>query len=114
MDYWVQMIVTIVCSVLASSGLWAFISKRSDQMDAKTELLMGIAHDRIVFLGMSYINRGYITQDEYENLYTYLYGPYKKVGGISNGSAERVMSEVNNLPIRKAESFVGAKIDNHK
>lgn len=109
MGDWIQMIVTIVCSVLASSGLWAFIAKRSDRMDAKTELLMGIAHDRIVFLGMSYINRGYITQDEYENLCTYLYGPYKKVGGVSNGSAERVMNEVDNLPIRKAESFVGAK-----
>ena len=111
MDSWIQMVVTIVCSVLASSGLWAFISKRSDRMDAKTELLMGIAHDRIVFLGMSYINRGYITQDEYENLYTYLYGPYKKVGGVMNGSAERVMNEVNKLPISKAESSITAKLD---
>lgn len=108
MDYWVQMIVTVVCSVLASSGLWALVSKRMERKDAKTELLIGIAHDRIVFLGMSYVNRGYITQDEYENLYTYLYQPYLKNGG--NGSASRVMKEVDRLPIRKAESAVMAKL----
>lgn len=106
MSFWLQLIATIICSVLASSGLWAYISKRSDRMDAKTELLIGIAHDRIVFLGMSYVNRGYITQDEYENLYTYLYTPYLKNGG--NGSATRVMKEVDKLPIRKAESAVMA------
>lgn len=83
--------------------------KRMDKKDAKTELLIGIAHDRIVFLGMSYINRGWITQDEYENLYTYLYQPYLKNGG--NGSAQRVMKEVDRLPIRKAESAVMVKLD---
>ena len=98
MDYWVQMIVTIMCSVLASSGLWTYITKRADRKDARTELLIGIAHDRIIFLGMSYIQRGSITQEEYENLYKYLYIPYKKAGG--NGSAERVMKEVDKLPIR--------------
>ena len=109
MDYWVQMTVTVICSVLASSGLWAFIQKRLDKNDAKTELLIGIAHDRIVFLGMSYVNRGWITQDEYENLYTYLYQPYLKNGG--NGSATRVMKEVDKLPIRKAESAIMASLE---
>ena len=102
MDFWIQMIATIACSVLASSGLWAFISKRIDSKDAKSELLIGIAHDRIIFLGMSYVSRGYITQEEYENLHEYLYGPYKKAGG--NGSAERVMKEVEKLPIRRGDS----------
>lgn len=101
MDYWVQMIVTIICSVLASSGLWAFISKRIDNRDAKTELLLGIAHDRIMFLGKSYIERGYITYDEYDNLYKYLYQPYLKNRG--NGSAEKIMNKVEKLPIRSAE-----------
>lgn len=101
-----------MCSVLASSGLWALVSKRLERKDAKTELLTGIAHDRIIFLGMSYVNRGYITQDEYENLYTYLYEPYKKVMGTAdNGSADRVMKEVDKLPIRKAESAVMARVD---
>lgn len=111
MDFW-QMIATIICSVLASSGVWTIILKRMDRNDAKTELLTGIAHDRIIFLGMSYVNRGYITQDEYENLHVYLYEPYKKVtGGGDGGSAERVMKEVDRLPIRKAESSLSARLD---
>lgn len=110
--FWAEMVVTIVCSVLASSGVWTIVLKRIDHKDAKTELLMGIAHDRIIFLGMSYVNRGFITQDEYENLYTYLYEPYKKVvKGGDTGSADRVMKEVDRLPIRKAESAINARLD---
>ena len=109
MTDWGQTILTIICSVLASSGLWAYVLRRSDRMDAKTELLMGIAHDRIIVLGMTYVNRGYITQDEYENLYTYLYEPYRKVtNGNDFGSAERVMKEVDHLPIRKSNGDITA------
>lgn len=95
----VESILLIVSSILASSGMWAFLSKKLDKKDIKVEMLIGLAHDRIMFLGMSYIERGYITQDEYENLYDYLYKPYEKLGG--NGSAKRVMAEVEKLPIRK-------------
>lgn len=63
-------------------------------------MLIGLAHDRIVYWGMTYIERGYITQDEYENLYEYLYKPYEKMGG--NGSAKKVMQEINGLPIHKS------------
>lgn len=108
MDFWVHMIVTVVCSVLASSGLWTLITKKADKNDAKTELLIGIAHDRIMFLGMSYIDRGYITKDEYENLYQYLYNPYRKAGG--NGSAEHIMRQVDKLPIGKTEDAVFADL----
>lgn len=108
MDFWIQMIVTIVGSVLASSGLWTLISKRTDKNDAKSELLIGIAHDRIMFLGMSYIKRGYITKDEYENLYMYLYNPYKKAGG--NGSAEHIMRQVDKLPIGTEENALLADL----
>lgn len=97
---WLQMLVTIVCAVIASSGFWAFIQKRNESKDIKTQMLIGLAHDRIIFLGMSYIERGWISQDEYENLYEYLYKPYEKMGG--NGSAKRVMTEVNKLPIHKS------------
>lgn len=100
MEPWIQMVITIVCSVIASSGFWAYLMKRSDSKDVKTEMLIGLAHDRIISLGMTYIERGYITQDEYENLYEYLYKPYEKMGG--NGSARRVMEGVNRLPIHKS------------
>lgn len=99
MEIW-QLITTVVCSVAASSGIWAVIMKIMDKRDNKTKLLVGIAHDRIIYLGMSYIRRdpGYITQDEYENLHDYLFVPYQELGG--NGSAKRVMAEVEKLPIK--------------
>lgn len=95
---WVQMIVTIFCSVLASSGFWAYVMKRSERNDIRTRMLVGLGHDRIMYLGCEYIKRGYITTDEYENLLTYLYGPYEAMGG--NGSAKRIMDEVKKLPIK--------------
>ena len=96
-----QILLTVFSSVLASSGLWVYITKRLDKKDVKSEMLLGLGHDRIMYLGMSYIERGYVTSDEYENLYGYLYKPYEKMGG--NGSAERVMNEVNKLPIHKSK-----------
>ena len=101
MDSWIQIIITLVCSLAASSGFWAFVTMKLSRNDVKTQMLIGLAHDRIMYLGMGYIERGWITQDEYENLYEYLYKPYKKMGG--NGSAKRVMGEVDKLPIRKAD-----------
>lgn len=93
--------VTIFCSLVASTGLWTFLQKRTERHDNRSKMLVGLAHDRIIYLGMQYIKRGYITQDEYENLYDYLYVPYHAMGG--NGSAERVIEEVKKLPIRPAE-----------
>lgn len=101
MDPVLQMLVTVFCAVVASSGFWAWLQKRHDKKDDKTELLIGLAHDRIIYLSMSYIKRGWITQDEYENLRTYLYEPYEKNGG--NGSAKRLMMEVDRLPIRPVD-----------
>ena len=99
MDIWVQIAVPLVAAVLTSSGLWAVGARRADKGDAQRKMLVGLAHDRIVHLGMVYVDRGYITQDEYENLNDYLYAPYEKMGG--NGSAKRVMEEVRRLPMHK-------------
>lgn len=100
MEPWVQQIVVpISVAVLTSSGLWALVSKRADKNDAERKMLVGLAHDRITHLGMAYLTRGYITQDEYENLNDYLYQPYEKMGG--NGSAKRIMEEVRKMPIKR-------------
>ena len=79
MDGTVQIFVTVLCSVLASSGFWAIIQRRLDKKDVRTQMLVGLGHDRIMSLGMKYIERGYITKDEYENLNKYLYSPYVKL-----------------------------------
>lgn len=92
-----QMAVTVICAVLASSGFWAFLQSRHDKKDAKTKMILGLGHDRIVFLAMKYIERGWITQDEYEDLNKYLYSPYREMGG--NGTVERLMTEIKRLPI---------------
>lgn len=101
MDIGAQVIITVLGSVLASSGMWAYIAKRADKKDVKTEMLIGLGHDRIMYLGMEYIERGWITSDEYENLHEYLYKPYEKMGG--NGSAKRIMTGVDRLEIRKSQ-----------
>lgn len=98
MEPWLQMVITIVCSVLASSGFWAYLMNKRDKKDAKTRMLLGLGHDRIISLAMEYIGRGWITQDEYEDLNKYLYIPYQEMGG--NGTAERIMTEIRKLPIR--------------
>lgn len=94
----VQIVITVVTSVLASSGLWTYIQKKSEKKDARSKLLLGLAHDRILYLGSTYIDRGWITKDEYENLHDYLYLPYAEMGG--NGTAKKVMQAVDRLELK--------------
>ena len=105
MTEWGSVVLTIFTSILMSSGLWAFITKTSDRKDIRNQMLVGLAHDRIMCLGMRYIDRGWISRDEYENLNDYLYIPYEKLGG--NGSAKRIMEEVRRLPIHNADFKIG-------
>ena len=81
MEPWIQTIITITCTLLASSGFWAYIQKRGDASNAEKRLLIGLAHD------------------QYENLHDYLFIPYSEAGG--NGSAAKVMKDVDNLPVHK-------------
>ena len=92
-------IISVVTAVFASTGFWAFITGLLSGRDAQKKLLVGLAHDRIVYLGGKYIERGNITRDEFENLHDYLYVPYHKLGG--NGTAEKIMADVKQLPIVK-------------
>lgn len=98
MEPWLLASLTIVGSVGASSGFWAYLQRRDTQKSATTQLLLGLAHDRIIFLGMKYLDRGWITKDEYEDFIKYLWNPYATFGG--NGLAEKIMADVQKLPIR--------------
>lgn len=97
MEAWLVPIFTVIASVGASSGFWAFLQKRDSLKSATLQLLLGLAHDRIVSLGMSYKDRGWITKDEYDDFVRYLYNPYSEFGG--NGLAEKVMEDVSKLPM---------------
>ena len=99
----------IVAAIIAGvtsggfSSLVIFLIERYDKKtgkhSAESDMLLGLGHDRIVWLGGLYIRRGYISRDEYENLHDYLYKPYLELGG--NGTAQRVMEEVKKLPLKE-------------
>lgn len=71
------------------------------QNTLQSEMLRGIGHDRIIFLGEHYLRQKYISPEEYENLHDYLYVPYHALGG--NGTAEKIMKEVMKLPSEPPE-----------
>ena len=100
----VEIVLTIVGSVFASGGFWAFITamiqKRDKKVSNEGKILRGLAHDRICYLGEHYIQNGTLTKDEYENLHDYLYVPYSELGG--NGTAKKIMDEVKKLPLKTA------------
>ena len=106
---WVQTVLAVFTSVMASSGLWAYLlgrreqklkkkEKEEEKTSAKNRMLIGLGHDRIVNLCTKYIERGWITTEEYEDLNEYLYKPYKEMGG--NGTAEKLMAEIRELPVK--------------
>lgn len=99
------MIVALIAAiggVLGTSGIWTFIEKKTRMNSAHSRLLMGLAYDKIVTIGLSYIQRRWVSKDEYEEYLKYLVEPYKEMGG--NGVAERIAAEVATLPFR-AVSF---------
>ena len=95
----IQNLITIICTLLASSGMWSYLQarqlKKREDDEAIKAMLKGLGHARIMELGQKYIERGDSTDDEYENRYEYIYKPYKALGG--NGTAERKMEEVRKL-----------------
>lgn len=103
MDVWLPITLASAASVVASTGFWAFMLRKSEVKSSTTRLLMGLAYVELTTLGMRYVNRGYVTTDEYEDYRNYFYEPYKALGG--NGVAERIMNEVGNLPIQSYRPY---------
>jgi hypothetical protein len=93
-----QVVLTAITAIAASSGFWAFINRKRNTGSLTRQLLIGLAHDRIVTLSLEYIHRSWVTQEEHENLIVFLVNPYLLMGG--NGSVLRITDEVNKLPIR--------------
>lgn len=98
-----ETIVTIIVAVFASGGFWAFLqnylTNRSRRNSAEQKLILGLAFRQIIDMCNFYINRGYIDAEEYKELNHYLFEPYQAMGG--NGTAQRLIKEVERLPIRK-------------
>ena len=44
MPEWVKTLITVLIAVFGSSGFWAYIAKRNEKKDVKTQMLIGLAH----------------------------------------------------------------------
>lgn len=93
-----DMIVPIFAACIASNALFGFVMYLINRNDTKKDLLRGLAHDRIKHLCVAYIERGDISEAEFEELTKYLYEPYKRAGG--NGTIEKLYNSAIALPLR--------------
>jgi len=109
-----DVIIPILSIVMGSAGLWGYFQNRKkikkedsekqvEDMASMKLLIMGFGYDVIVTRGMSYISRGWVTKDEYEDLVKLFYGPYKSLGG--NGLAEQVMKQIDLLPFNNPDQY---------
>lgn len=100
----------IIVAIFASQGLWALVlylvqrkdkkkDKEDEELKNQSAMLLGLGHDRIIYLGSEYIKKGFVTEAEFENLNKYLYEPYRNLGG--NGTAEKIMEDIKNLPLKE-------------
>lgn len=104
----IKLVVMMSTALIASSGFWLYLDKKRNRGRLSNKLLMGMAHDRIVCLSMKYIERGFVTHEEYENLCKFLYEPYIEMGG--NGSAIRLMKEIDKLEIFDQQTHIRRKL----
>lgn len=85
-----------VTALLGGSGIWAFAKTKADRNNNSAKLLLSVTRNQLITLGRAYIERGYITMDEYEE-YESEYQIYSVLGG--NGLARRVFEQVDDLPM---------------
>lgn len=85
-----------VTALLGGSGIWAWLNTRTDRNDFEDKLLLQVARNQLVSQGRFYLDRGYVTMDEYSE-YESEYDIYTRLGG--NGLARRVFKQVDELPI---------------
>ena len=98
-----EFILAIAGIVFASTGFWTFliniIQNHNKKHDALTQMVLGLGHEKIIELCLKYIDRGYVTDDEYSDLIKYLYKPHNVLGG--DGTADKLVDEVKKLPIKE-------------
>lgn len=74
---------------------------KKEQFEALCHCVTGIAMFRIAREAKRYIDRGFITSEEYHTLKHNLYDPYEALGG--NGMAKKYMGEVEELPMHEGK-----------
>lgn len=106
------MIITAIITALTSSGFISlilyFIQRHDKKKDAEaanksvqSRMLLGLGHDKIVYLTDKYVRRGAITLKEKRNL-QFLYEPYREMGG--NGDCKIGYDACESLPVISEEA----------
>lgn len=101
--HWIEMLITIAGSVFASSGLWTLILHKVKQKDTGILMTRGMAHYRIIEEGQKFIDRGWITHEEYDDFMKYLGDPYLESG--SNGLVKKMIDDISDLPFKSLSSI---------
>lgn len=95
--------IAIATILVGSQGLWTFAQtvwlNKFSKRTAENKLLLGLAFEAIINTAQKYIDQGEIETDEYKELNKYLFEPYRALGG--NGTATRMIAEVEKLPIKR-------------
>ena len=90
----------LITTVLSGPGIWAWAKTRTTRNKSEDRLLLKVAKNQLVTQGREYLNRGYITMDEYEE-YESEYQVYSNLGG--NGLARRIFEQVDDLPMMPSD-----------
>lgn len=86
----------LISTVLGAPGVWAFMKTKTEHNNNAAKLLLAVSKNQLITLGRTYLERGYITMDEYEE-YEAEYQIYSALGG--NGLARRIFEQVDDLPM---------------
>lgn len=106
-----QIVITALLSALTSSGVMSLIiyliqrrdkkrEKEEANHSAQSRMLLGLGHDKIIYLTDKFVRRGSITLKEKQNL-NFLYQPYSDLGG--NGDCKIGYDACDKLPVVSEE-----------
>lgn len=98
---------SIVLAIISSGALSTLISalfslwqNRRKKADGVRDGVRMILYDRVKFLGKKYIERGYVTTEELEDITT-MHDIYHDPEGLNgNGFLDALMNNVSKLPLR--------------
>lgn len=78
------------------------LKKDKEERELISEAIIAILHNKIYKNGISYMEQGYVTPAELNDI-EHLYKPYDKMGG--NGTAKAIMENVKKLPIKRVQGI---------
>lgn len=102
-----NIVTEVLLAIFVSAGFWTGLWKvievivvhklTKPKLTPEVRLLRGIGQLELVFFGLQFKKRGYLTPDEYHTLKVEVFEPYTELGG--NGLAKKMMDEIEELPI---------------